>query len=263
MATPSVGRTWLVQEYKSAVRSLLMSSSRCVHGRDVLPSRLAASDLAVGAVPRAAPHFDCCGLALVATVRQPSTADGQRVVPQRPALPTRRRRRRRVRAAVRVLARARGGGCAPMRTTRTTGCACSAHSDCPRRPHRRGSPRCWQSSTRSTSSRGWWTPRRLVLRCGRRRVGRPSAGVRRGGAAPRSVDAAGRRAVEISRRPSAGREPAAVALRVLDFTRVVAGPVASRTLALLGADVLRVDSPRLPKIPSQHLDSGIGNGRRG
>ncbi len=47
-------------------------------------------------------------------------------------------------------------------------------------------------------------------------------------------------------------------IRVLDFTRVIAGPVATRTLALLGADVLRVDSPRLPEISWQHRDSGQG-----
>ena len=47
-------------------------------------------------------------------------------------------------------------------------------------------------------------------------------------------------------------------LRVLDLTRVVAGPVATRTLALLGADVLRIDSPRLPELPGQHLDMDFG-----
>ena len=50
----------------------------------------------------------------------------------------------------------------------------------------------------------------------------------------------------------------AAGLRVLDLTRVIAGPVATRTLALLGAEVLRVDSPQLPEIPWQHLDTGMG-----
>ncbi|MEV0964185.1 CoA transferase [Streptomyces sp. NPDC049910] len=47
-------------------------------------------------------------------------------------------------------------------------------------------------------------------------------------------------------------------LRVLDLTRVIAGPVATRTLALFGADVLRLDPPRLPELPDQHADTGFG-----
>ncbi|MFJ8583060.1 CoA transferase [Streptomyces sp. NPDC093595] len=47
-------------------------------------------------------------------------------------------------------------------------------------------------------------------------------------------------------------------LRVLDLTRVLAGPVATRTLALLGADVLRVDAPHLPESQEAHNDTGLG-----
>ncbi|AOR35110.1 hypothetical protein BFF78_32240 [Streptomyces fodineus] len=50
----------------------------------------------------------------------------------------------------------------------------------------------------------------------------------------------------------------AAGLRVLDLTRVLAGPVATRTLALLGADVLRLDAPWLPELPDQHADTGFG-----
>ena len=40
--------------------------------------------------------------------------------------------------------------------------------------------------------------------------------------------------------------------KVLDLTRVIAGPVATSTLGYLGADVLRVDSPHLPEPEDQY-----------
>ncbi|SAL45535.1 L-carnitine dehydratase/bile acid-inducible protein F [Caballeronia peredens] len=39
-------------------------------------------------------------------------------------------------------------------------------------------------------------------------------------------------------------------LRVLDFTRILAGPVGGRALAAFGADVMLVNSPHLPNIPA-------------
>lgn len=47
-------------------------------------------------------------------------------------------------------------------------------------------------------------------------------------------------------------------LKVLDLTRVIAGPTASRVLAAFGAQVLRVDPPHMPELLGQHIDTGFG-----
>ena len=46
-------------------------------------------------------------------------------------------------------------------------------------------------------------------------------------------------------------------LRVLDLTRVIAGPSGTRILGSLGADVLRVDPPAVPELEDQYVDTGF------
>src|SRR5262249_31633414 len=47
-------------------------------------------------------------------------------------------------------------------------------------------------------------------------------------------------------------------VRVLDLSRVIAAPVAGRTLAAHGADVLLVYGPNVPAIPWLTIDTGRG-----
>jgi len=73
------------------------------------------------------------------------------------------------------------------------------------------------------------------------------------------------RRVEISRigaappeRLRAGRATPLGGIRVLDLTRVLAGPTAGRTLAWHGAEVLLVNSPRLPNVLPFVVDTSHG-----
>jgi crotonobetainyl-CoA:carnitine CoA-transferase CaiB-like acyl-CoA transferase len=81
---------------------------------------------------------------------------------------------------------------------------------------------------------------------------------------PQGIALAERPIVDVIRVADSDPEPFAPAerplsgVRMLDLTRVLAGPTCGRTLAAHGADVLRVDSPKNPSYEVFVMDTGHG-----
>ncbi len=62
----------------------------------------------------------------------------------------------------------------------------------------------------------------------------------------------------IGRAGSSANERPLAGVRVLDLSRIIAGPVAGRTLAQYGAEVLLINGPHLPNIAPLVIDNGRG-----
>ena len=83
-------------------------------------------------------------------------------------------------------------------------------------------------------------------------------------ATPHGQVLAGKPIVEVIKIADSEREPMPAGdrplsgIRVLDLTRILAGPVCARTLAENGAEVLMVTAERLPQIPEHVIDTSHG-----
>jgi crotonobetainyl-CoA:carnitine CoA-transferase CaiB-like acyl-CoA transferase len=94
-----------------------------------------------------------------------------------------------------------------------------------------------------------------------------AAGGAAGALRSRQEWAAHPQAAEVARRPLVTLETPASGLaraaavdgfRVLDLTRVIAGPTATKVLAALGADVLRLDAPGFEEVPALVAETTAG-----
>ncbi|MEM7269034.1 MAG: CoA transferase [Pseudomonadota bacterium] len=81
---------------------------------------------------------------------------------------------------------------------------------------------------------------------------------------PQQAALAAQPVVRIAQNGDSARQPGPAGplplsgVRVLDLTRVIAGPMAGRALAELGAEVIRISAPDLPHIPALVIDTGFG-----
>ena len=211
-----------------------------------LPSRLAVGELAWAAVGAAS----LAAAEIAGARRSPRPRPDRPRVCQRAIREARRSGADRVRSAVGLLPHGRRMG--PHARQLSAPCARTAggsragggrgRAGCGIRPRIDGGGR--SIPRHHEPGRGVLGGPPRAARGGRRAAPRAARARGAKGAAPRG-------ALPLTGAPLAG-------VRVLDLTRVIAGPVATRTLALFGADVLRVDPPGIPEIRWQHLDTGHG-----
>jgi crotonobetainyl-CoA:carnitine CoA-transferase CaiB-like acyl-CoA transferase len=75
---------------------------------------------------------------------------------------------------------------------------------------------------------------------------------------PQSAAVGKRPLVDVSVAPDPAGKPGGSRLRVLDLTRVIAAPTATKVLAAFGADVLRLDPPGFDEMPALVADTTAG-----